>query len=82
MRGNYSYGRARETPYYQQSVHNRPVHRTLTSENAVTERWSQTLPREWGLVESMAEDIHYVPGEKNSYNGSLSPVLTLSDTDL
>ena len=48
MRGNHSYGRARETPYYQQSVHNRPVHRTLTSENAVNERFSQTLPPEWG----------------------------------
>ena len=48
MRGNYSYGRAREIPYYQQSVHNRPVHRIITSENAINERCSQTLPPEWG----------------------------------
>ena len=40
------------------------------------------FPLSGDLIESMAEDIHYVPGEKNSYNGSLSPVSTLSDTDL
>ena len=82
MRGNHSYGRARETPYYQQSVHNRPVHRTLTSETAVNERFLRHFLLSGDLIESMAEDILFVLGEKNFYNGSLSPVSIKNDTDL
>ena len=34
------------------------------------------------LIESMAEDIHYVLIEKKFYNGWTLPVSILSDTDL
>ena len=82
MRGNYSYGRARETPYYQQSVHNRPVHRTLTSEMQSMRGGLRHFPLSGDLIESMAEDILYEPGEKNFYNGALSTVLILNGTEL
>ena len=40
------------------------------------------FPLSGDLIENMAEDILHEPGEKNFYNGSLSPVPILNGTDL
>ena len=40
------------------------------------------FPLSGDIIENMADDILYEPGEKNFYNGALSTVLILNDTDL